>query len=1118
MKKKISFLLCLLLLLCLLPVSAFAAGEERVLLSTPEEWNAAAASCVSDAWSRGKTLVLTADLDFSQTGFTPIPLLSGKLDGNGHTLKGITFTESASVTGVIRQVLEGALVEEVNVSAQITPDGKAETVGGIVGRNRGTVRNCSAWVTVSGSRQVGGVAGHNDVTGVIEDCVARGSVTGQHRAGGIAGENAGEIRLCRSLAEVNTTVPKIVTPDAMSALQQFRQNFSAEEIIDITDLGGVAGLSSGVIWGCENRGSVGYPNVGYNVGGIAGHQSGSVENCVNNGTVKGRKDVGGVSGQLDPEARWHLEESDLNKLRAMLDELQTRVNTLLRDVDSEKSGLTDDLSAIRDAVSRSGDAAEALSDAASQWTDTNLEAINELSRRVDEMLEDLVPVTEQLSGFTGVLPLTFDRLEASFRAFSQAAEDTVPAEESLRRALRGLEDALESGKAASDSLGDCVRDVRRAMGDGDETNAALQDLAGSLRDLSQAGRDIAQKIEEMEAAVGTEGLPEAVLAFWSSLREDISQMAESLTDGADALSRLVGQSDPQALRESLNDLRAALSDLGEGAESLQGASADLRRALSQLEDVSDDLSQGMNAAADAADALEDGLVRLDEAAEGITGLLEKQAKKPPVQLTPLDPDGPYRTQLFRSLEEVSARVGALNDDVREGGLTEDVRSITDQTFSISQFLLEVGDRAKARSEDDWMEDISAGEEHRQNGSVRACENNGDVSAETNAGGIVGAATLELSFDQEDQLDLSSLLSGGAKYWIYAVISECENRASVSAKKTASGGIAGRMDYGAALNCVSGGSVSSGGDYAGGIAGFSGGTVRGCMTRGSVSAGNYLGGIVGCGNNVAGCLSMPDLRPGGEYRGAVAGEATGNVSQNYYAESAEGGVNGFSFTGQCDAVSYEALVELSENADLFCTITVTFTAEGRTVAVVTVPFGGRVDSLPNVPDRDGAYWRWDAFENDAICRSMTVEGRYVRPATTLSTGEDVPRILVEGTFYEGQTLSAEDVTETLTPREGDVPLDALTLSVNDWEGTLTVRLRQEEDCLVFVAGEDGFSQAESRRDGSYVVFEMENGGTFYTARRKKSPLPYILGGCGGAAALAGAGGLIARSRKKKKVSA
>jgi hypothetical protein len=64
-------------------------------------------------------------------------------------------------------------------------------VGGIVGFNTGTVRNCYATGAVSGtgasSEYIGGVVGNN-YGGTVQNCYATGSVTGMNSVGGIVGK------------------------------------------------------------------------------------------------------------------------------------------------------------------------------------------------------------------------------------------------------------------------------------------------------------------------------------------------------------------------------------------------------------------------------------------------------------------------------------------------------------------------------------------------------------------------------------------------------------------------------------------------------------------------------------------------------------------------------------------------------------------------------------------------------------------------------------------------------------------------------------------------------------------------------------------------------------------
>ena len=56
-------------------------------------------------------------------------------------------------------------------------------------------------------------------------------------------------------------------------------NIQGSALNNTIDSGGIAGLSTGIIQYCTNKGSVGYEHVGYNVGGIVGRQSGYVYAC-----------------------------------------------------------------------------------------------------------------------------------------------------------------------------------------------------------------------------------------------------------------------------------------------------------------------------------------------------------------------------------------------------------------------------------------------------------------------------------------------------------------------------------------------------------------------------------------------------------------------------------------------------------------------------------------------------------------------------------------------------------------------------------------------------------------------------------------------------------------------
>lgn len=118
--------------------------------------------------------------------------------------------------------------------------------------------------------------GINESSGQIVNCTFSGAVTGEHYAGGIAGQNYGAVIQCRNSGSINTTeVDAELDLDAIN-----REQLNAAENVPVcTDIGGVAGYSSGIIQSCTNSGSVGYDHVGYNIGGIVGRQSGYLDGC-----------------------------------------------------------------------------------------------------------------------------------------------------------------------------------------------------------------------------------------------------------------------------------------------------------------------------------------------------------------------------------------------------------------------------------------------------------------------------------------------------------------------------------------------------------------------------------------------------------------------------------------------------------------------------------------------------------------------------------------------------------------------------------------------------------------------------------------------------------------------
>ena len=329
-----------------LSLPALAAWEDGIIyIHTAKDLCALSDSCAYDAWSRGKTVLLTADISLRGVDFEPIASFSGTFNGGGHTISGLTLTDSLSPAGLFLTLERGAFVHALKVEGQVTPGGTKEAVGGIVGRNYGTLEECSFFGVVKGDSAVGGIAGRNEEGGLIANCTASGSISANRYTGGIAGYNLGTLRACINSAAVNTSNvdPTLslddLSIDPASSLTDLVSVGAVESRNATSDTGGIAGYSSGSLLSCINRGAVGYPHFGYNVGGGAGRNDGFVDSCSNYGMIYGRKDVGGIVGQMEPYLRLSLRDDLIARLRAELDKLNALVSSTLDDVDDARIGI-----------------------------------------------------------------------------------------------------------------------------------------------------------------------------------------------------------------------------------------------------------------------------------------------------------------------------------------------------------------------------------------------------------------------------------------------------------------------------------------------------------------------------------------------------------------------------------------------------------------------------------------------------------------------------------------------------------------------------------------------------------------------------------------------------------
>ena len=445
--KCLSFLLAAVLLASLAAPAALAAeGGDTVFVRTAEGLVQLAENCTLDSWSQGKTVCLEADIDLSGTDFTPIPTFGGTFEGQGHTISGLSITGSGNVRGLFRYIQPSGVVRDLSVEGRVDPSDRKNTLGGIAGSNRGLLAGCTFHGTVRGADSIGGLVGINESSGQIVNCTFSGAVTGEHYAGGIAGQNYGAVIQCRNSGSINTTeVDAELDLDAIN-----REQLNAAENVPVcTDVGGVAGYSSGIIQSCTNSGSVGYDHVGYNIGGIVGRQSGYLDGCANSGDILGRKDVGGVAGQLEPEVRLLYDQGQMGELLDALDGLGDLLDQTQQDLRGTSDALSDRMDAISARTDEAREAVGDLADSAADWTNENIEELNSLTARISWLIDQLAPILD----------------------------DAV--------------DVMDLVEDLADELGNALDEVGAASGLGDQAEQELRDL------LEQTGEELSDRFEDI---------------------------------------------------------------------------------------------------------------------------------------------------------------------------------------------------------------------------------------------------------------------------------------------------------------------------------------------------------------------------------------------------------------------------------------------------------------------------------------------------------------------------------------------------------------------------------------------------------------------------------------------
>ena len=1053
--------------------TAASAAAQTVYIKSAADLEQLSKNCTLDSWSRGKTVVLQNDISLNGSNFAPIPTFFGSFNGGGHTISGLYIDGSGNTRGLFRYVGKGAEVKNLTVEGAIEPRDRQDELGLIAGSNSGKIISCTARGAVNGESRVGGIAGLNTESGQLVGCSFSGTVTGRHFVGGIVGKNSGTAANCLNSGNINASGLTDSTEIKNIDLKKLN---STENLPAYIDIGGIAGFSDGTLQSCENQGTVGMKHIGYNIGGIAGRQAGYLDACTNSAAVLGNKDVGGICGQLEPSVLKTFSGDFLDDLLDQLEELQKLTDRAADNTDKNSGKVSGSLHDLSDKSREAKDIASELIDLVDDWANGNIEQVNELTARISQVLDRLDPITEQML---------------------QTTDDLTDLSKQLNKVIDRLEDAISKASGASG-----------------QASASINKFKNAATDLETA-------------------LPQLMLAIQQTViaKKDLAIAQATGADPTPALNELM---------QAMVTLNTAMTPVQSACSGTVAALNNLEKAADKLEDSLDYLDDALIKLSDAQNTMDDVLVGMKKISQSLHDMIKEQADKPDVEIKPIgenitskgDALDDALTRMLDSADALNAAITGSADDA-----AADIRAVGSRLKSINKLLRSEKNDVQEQHEKDpedrireCIEDVSdsCDPEKLHDGRISASVNSGAAQGNVNVGGIAGSVGLESDFDITDDVVKVGQYSTDFTYQARAVINSCVNNGRITAKNNYAGGTAGRANMGLITSCEGYGDVKSeDGNYAGGIAGLSYGSIRKSWSKCEVDGQDYVGGTAGLGSTVENCHSLITVGSGAQaYIGAIAGDIDddGTVAANTFVSEKLGAIDGISYAGKAEPVEFSVLCATRGVPKEFSKMQLVFRADGKTVATVPFQYGRGIDSLPEIPAKKGCSAAWPDIDYNHLTASLTLDAVYTPYRSAMADGQGLPQILVDGSFGSRAAVSHTEKQVSWQDDGGKThSCTAYTVTVDDPDFksvayTVHYRLPQKKGRYALWLLNDGqWSRAEHTVDGSYLLFSSEQSSVTFAVEQTAEPTdPAVYAAAAAAAAvLALAVILMIRAARRKK---
>ena len=1033
-------------------VAAYAAeGSDSgiVSITSEDDFVLLTENCKTESFSTGKTFRLDADLDLSNYENLFLPVMDGTFDGNGHQIIGVTLSEEMSDYGLFRYVTENGVVKNLTVEGEILGGDEQENIGILAGSNAGAIENCVTRGTLNAETAVGGITGKNEETGSVSRSENEAAIDGKMQTGGIAGLNEGSISDCVNSGKINTNqkIKKQAEGDGSSvniSIPNAVTGLTADERANET--GGIAGNSSGDISYCTNTATIGFERLGSSSGGIVGRQLGSLSYCANKGVVYGHKNVGGISGVLEPyeessyDRDYRQELSDeLDRLGDLIDDVSNQGEKLGDNLSDNADLLSDQLKTLRNSLrgymddysDMASDGKDAIHDNVKSMKktidgmqyDVKIKQLNTAIEQISNDIAQMEKIMEQLKPYVdqgnAKLDGLFKQYEEKIQGWIDSIDDLKQYQENLpEEAPDAVTPAAPTPDAGAADTGS--EDTSQKGADSGSSDAPAADNGSGNSDAPAA-----------DSGSGSSDAPAANSSSDSSSSDDNSGSSNDSSasgDGNDQAS--IGRMIPVAYRVVTSTTLPDGTQLPDVNLPDVQVPSELTAALQQLQALSKDVRTQMSTIAGLLGEMPGQTNQLMSDIKSITGSMDKMTDELDDILDDFDDEmDTMKDDLRQKGNTISDTLDNTSDTLHTDfdGVRDSLDRVKDQFDVIRGTVSDALDELKNRIDDksiyvdvSELTDATAGD-----GKIISSTNSGEVYADTQGGGIAGTivktnpqkASAWFFQDKNDDEDDDEDDSDSITRHVLAAIFSSSNTADITVKGDYAGGIVGKADYGIIVAAENYGDIlTDGGKYAGGIAGRCDNTIRDSYVLSGVSGDGYVGGVAGRGEDISGnyvCAYL-DMDSYVKSSGAVVGKADGVVKDNYFVDNGYGAVDGVTRSSEAESMDYDSLIQLGNMPLNFTQFTVRFMNGEQVVWQNTFAYGDELpeENYPDLPKSKDGYVYWEEKDVSPIHRNVTVHAVYraYMPALTADAEAEKSPVLMGGEFYPDTKISVREATD------------------------------------------------------------------------------------------------------------